>query len=140
MSWTWCQFLFSSALVLEEQQHRQWRSGSWSAGDPRSPTWRVLEITDSHQSTPVLKVQYLPREGCSLRCLHKKRTSTVSCPGRNMLDIAMSLKKKKKKHFTPTRMVITKGWTITVGTLLCALWECKTEGHCGKEFNSSSKS
>lgn len=109
MSLTTYQFLSFSALVIEKQQHRQWRSRSWSACDPGSPTRRVLEITDSHQSAPVLKVQHLPRKGCSLWCLHKKGTSTVSCPGMTMLDITLSL---KIYHFAPTRTSVIEGWTI----------------------------
>lgn len=112
MSLTWCSFLFSSALVIEKQQHRQWRSRSWSSSDTRGPTRGVLEITDSHQPASVLKVQHLPREGCSLWCLHKKGTATISCPGMAMLDIA----KCKYIHVhkvPPTRMPVLKRWTTT---------------------------
>lgn len=81
MSLTRCLSLCSSALVIEKQQHRQRRSGSWPTRDTGSPARGVLEVTDSHQSAPVLKVQHLPGEGCPLWCLHKERTATVSCTG-----------------------------------------------------------
>ena len=86
MSPTGGPFLSSSALVLEKQQHRQRRSRSRSTGDTGSPTGGVLEVPDSHQSAPVLKVQHLPGEGRPLRCLYKKRTPTISRTGMAALD------------------------------------------------------
>lgn len=86
MSLTCCLFLCSSALVIEKQQHRQRRSRSWPTGDTGSPPRGVLEVTDPHQSAPVLEVQHLPGEGCPLWCLHQERTATVSCTGTATLD------------------------------------------------------
>lgn len=136
MSLTWRQSLFSRALVIEKQQHRQWRSRGRSACNPRSPTRRVLEITDSHQPAPVPQVQHLPREGRSLWCLHKKGTSTISCPGMTMLDLTMSYC-FKNTHFTPSTVAIIKGRTITsIGRDVEMLehWYLATLVHCYWEF------